>query len=101
MKNGTVGTVYVVSAASGAGKTSLLRALIAEDSGLAVSVSHTTRDPRPAEQDGVDYHFVDDPTFVRLIEQEAFVEHAHVLTGGMVRVGRQFRLSLSRAVMFC
>lgn len=78
MENGTVGTVYVVSAASGAGKTSLLRALIAEDSGLAVSVSHTTRDPRPAEQDGVDYHFVDEPTFVRLIEQDAFVEHAHV-----------------------
>lgn len=78
MENGTVETVYVVSAASGAGKTSLLRALIEQDSGLAVSVSHTTRAPRSAERDGVDYHFVDDPTFVGLIEQNAFVEHAHV-----------------------
>lgn len=78
MENGTVGTVYVVSAASGAGKTSLLRALIEHDAGLAVSVSHTTRAPRPAERDGHDYHFIDEAAFLRLIEQDAFVEHAHV-----------------------
>ena len=78
MENGTVETVYVVSAASGAGKTSLLRALIEQDSGLAVSVSHTTRNPRSAERDGVDYHFVDDDQFVDLIDKNAFVEHAHV-----------------------
>lgn len=78
MENGTVETVYVVSAASGAGKTSLLRALIEQDAGLAVSVSHTTRAPRSAERDGMDYHFVDDDTFVGLIDQNAFVEHAHV-----------------------
>ncbi|MBS3786331.1 MAG: guanylate kinase [Gammaproteobacteria bacterium] len=78
MENGTIETVYVVSAASGAGKTSLLRALIEQDSGLAVSVSHTTRTPRSAERDGVDYHFVDDDQFVDLIDKNAFVEHAHV-----------------------
>ncbi len=78
MNTGMTGTIYIVSAASGAGKTSLLRGLMARDPGLVISVSHTTRAPRPGEQDGVDYYFVDEPEFVRLIDEGAFLEHAHV-----------------------
>ena len=78
MNTGTTGTLYIVSAASGAGKTSLLRALMARDPHLVISVSHTTRAPRPGERDGHDYHFVDEAEFRRLIEAGAFVEHARV-----------------------
>jgi guanylate kinase len=72
------GTLYIVSAASGAGKTSLLRALIARDQRLCFSVSHTTRQPRPGEQEGHDYYFVTDAAFQRLVDADAFLEHAQV-----------------------
>lgn len=78
MQSGTTGTLYIVSAASGAGKTSLLRALMERDPRLCFSVSHTTRQPRPGERDGRDYHFVDEQGFRRLIDADAFLEHAHV-----------------------
>ena len=78
MNQGMTGTLYIVSAASGAGKTSLLRALMAHDPQLVISVSHTTRAPRPGEVDGHDYHFVDDAAFAALIDQGAFLEHAQV-----------------------
>jgi guanylate kinase len=71
-------TLFVVSAPSGAGKTSLLRDLLQRDAGLSLSVSHTTRAMRPGERDGVDYHFVDLPAFERLVEEGAFIEHARV-----------------------
>ena len=71
-------TLFVVSAPSGAGKTSLLRELLATDPQLALSVSHTTRAMRPGEQDGVHYHYVDVPSFEKLVEQGVFVEHARV-----------------------
>ena len=73
------GTLFIISAPSGAGKTSLVRALL-ETAGnrLALSVSHTTRGPRPAEVDGEDYHFVDSDTFRRMIDEVAFLEHARV-----------------------
>lgn len=70
--------LYVVAAPSGGGKTSLINALLKQDARVALSVSFTTRSPRPGEQDGVHYHFVDDPEFVRLIGQNAFLEHAEV-----------------------
>lgn len=72
------GTLYVISAPSGAGKTSLVRALIERTERLGVSVSHTTRPMRPGEAHGVNYHFVDEPTFERLIERGEFFEHAWV-----------------------
>ncbi len=72
------GTLYIVSAPSGAGKTSLVKALLERDQGVALSVSHTTRAPRPGEEDGVHYHFVDNPTFDRMVEDGAFLEHARV-----------------------
>ncbi|MFO7552297.1 MAG: guanylate kinase [Haliea sp.] len=72
------GTLYTVSAPSGAGKTSLVNALIARCNQLRVSVSHTTRPQRPGEQDGVNYHFVDEAAFLGMLEQAAFLEHARV-----------------------
>lgn len=72
------GTLYIVSAPSGAGKTSLVKALIGSVPELVVSVSHTTRPPRPGEEDGVHYHFVDAARFLGLVEDGAFLEHARV-----------------------
>ncbi|MEP5567339.1 MAG: guanylate kinase [Halioglobus sp.] len=72
------GTLYTVSAPSGAGKTSLVAALIERTQELRVSVSHTTREKRPGESDGVDYHFVDENQFVAMLDTAEFLEHATV-----------------------
>jgi guanylate kinase len=72
------GRLHVISAPSGAGKTSLVKALLAARPSLAVSVSHTTRTMRPTEVDGRDYHFVDNAEFDRLVAAGAFLEHARV-----------------------
>ncbi|MDM7322415.1 MAG: guanylate kinase [Gammaproteobacteria bacterium] len=72
------GQLYVISAPSGAGKTSLVKALRETLPGIAVSVSHTTRAMRPGEVDGVHYHFVDHATFERMVEHGDFLEHARV-----------------------
>ena len=72
------GTLYVVSAPSGAGKTSLLKQLIQEMDWVETSVSHTTREKRPGEQPGVDYHFICPEAFKSLIAEQAFFEHAEV-----------------------
>ena len=75
-----VGTLYIVSAPSGAGKSSLIKALLAEERSYEaqVSVSHTTRAPRPGEVDGEHYHFVSEAEFKQLIEENAFFEWAEV-----------------------
>ena len=72
------GLLFTVSAPSGAGKTSLVRALAKQDSNLRVSISHTTRPRRPTEQDGLNYHFIDREKFLRMAEQGGFLEHAQV-----------------------
>jgi len=73
------GTLYIISAPSGAGKSSLLRALLDVMGGeLTVSVSHTTRYPRPGEVDGSDYHFVDSAVFAGMVSRGDFLEHAQV-----------------------
>jgi guanylate kinase len=72
------GTLYIVSAPSGAGKTSLVKALLESTEGVTVSVSHTTRAMRPGEQDGRDYHFVDVDQFQQMVAAGAFLEHAQV-----------------------
>ena len=73
------GTLYIISAPSGAGKSSLLRALLEILGGsLALSVSHTTRSPRPGEVNGKDYHFIDVATFRKMVDSNAFFEHAQV-----------------------
>jgi len=79
VSNAGNGTLYIVSAPSGAGKSSLLRALLESMAGtLALSVSHTTRSPRPGEIDGKDYHFIDATAFREMVSQDAFLEHARV-----------------------
>jgi len=72
------GTLYVVSAPSGAGKTSLLKELTEADPLLGVAVSHTTRAPRPGEQNDVHYHFIGQATFDAMITTGEFLEHANV-----------------------
>ena len=72
------GNLFIVAAPSGAGKTSRVRELVATDPQLVVSVSHTTRPPRPGETDGQDYHFVDPQRFRALIADNGFLEHAEV-----------------------
>ncbi|HWP95187.1 MAG TPA: guanylate kinase [Gammaproteobacteria bacterium] len=72
------GRLYVISAPSGAGKTSLVRALMAADPSIAHSISYTTRPPRPNEIHGRDYFFVDRETFRRMVERGEFLEHAEV-----------------------
>ena len=81
----TLGNLFILAAPSGAGKSSLIKALLERhlstddhNNAMQVSVSHTTRAPRPREIDGVHYHFVDHTEFESLIEQGAFFEHAEV-----------------------
>ncbi|WP_018984260.1 guanylate kinase [Salinimonas chungwhensis] len=78
-----LGNLFILAAPSGAGKSSLIKALLekhehAADFPMQVSVSHTTRNPRPGEQDGVHYHFVSRNQFEKLIEQGVFFEWAEV-----------------------
>ena len=74
------GTLYTISAPSGAGKTSLVTALLEKSTGLQVSISHTTRPKRPGEVDGVNYHFVSKEQFQAMLTQQAFLEHAQVFS---------------------
>jgi guanylate kinase len=72
------GTLFIVTAPSGAGKTTLVRGLLARDPQVSLSVSYTTRPPRPGEEEGEDYHFVDVPTFKSLRDKGEFLEWAEV-----------------------
>jgi len=72
------GTLFIVTAPSGAGKTSLVEALTEREQQLCVSVSHTTRIKRPGEEDSVNYHFVDKDTFMEMLQAGNFFESAHV-----------------------
>ena len=72
------GNLFVVVAPSGAGKTSLVDALLKRESNIRLSISYTTRAPREGEKDGREYHFVDKPAFERMIAAGDFLEHANV-----------------------
>jgi guanylate kinase len=72
------GILFILSAPSGAGKTSLVKALLQREPTLGLAISHTTRAPRPGEVDGIHYHFVAEGHFLSLIEDGAFLEHARV-----------------------
>nr|WP_298171632.1 guanylate kinase [uncultured Pseudomonas sp.] len=74
----TTGTLYIISAPSGAGKTSLVKALIDSEALIRVSVSHTTRAMRPGEVDGVNYHFTSHEQFHKMLDNSEFLEHAEV-----------------------
>lgn len=72
------GNLYVVAAPSGTGKTSLVKALVEKMENLSVSISHTTRDIRPGEEDGVNYFFISKDEFMEMIHNQEFLEHADV-----------------------
>ena len=72
------GLLFVITAPSGAGKSSLIAKLLEDERGLALSVSYTTRSPRPGEQNGREYHFVDLPAFEAMLERGEFLESAEV-----------------------
>ncbi|MDE2224955.1 MAG: guanylate kinase [Xanthomonadaceae bacterium] len=72
------GHLFIVAAPSGAGKSTLVNALLAREPGIALSISHTTRAPRPGDVDGVQYHFIDRATFKRMVANGDFLEHADV-----------------------
>ena len=74
----TRGHLFIVSAPSGAGKSTLVNALLECEPGIVLSISHTTRAPRPGDVDGVQYHFVDRAAFERMVEAGDFLEHAEV-----------------------
>ena len=95
------GQLYVISAPSGAGKTSLVKALLAARDELVVSVSHTTRTPRSHEIDGRDYHFIGATEFRRLVADGAFLEHAQVFDNyyGTGREQVDARLAAGRSVL--
>ncbi len=97
----TPGNLFVVAAPSGAGKSSLVKALLELDSHLGVSVSHTTRAPRGQEQDGREYHFVDHPAFQAMIDREEFFEWAEVHGNryGTSRTGIEARLMAGEDVV--
>ena len=72
------GKLFVITAPSGAGKTSLIEAVMRDDPTLKISISYTTRRPRKGEKEGVDYHFIDVPTFLKMKERGEFLESAEV-----------------------
>ena len=72
------GSLFIISAPSGAGKTSLVKALVEKDGNLLASVSHTTRSPRPGEKEGNNYHFVKKSFFDKMVNQREFLESAQV-----------------------
>ncbi len=92
--------LVILSAPSGAGKSSLAKALAA-DPRFGISVSHTTRPPRPGEQDGVHYHFVDQAAFDRLVAEQAFLEHACVFGNryGTTRLAVETLMAQGRHVL--
>jgi len=91
----TRGTLFVLAAPSGAGKTSLVKALLERMPGLQMSVSHTTRPRRPTEQHGREYYFIDVPEFDRMVADAQFLEHARVFDNlyGTGRVPVEARLA--------
>ena len=76
----TTGSLFTISAPSGAGKTSLVTALTKSMSDICVSISHTTRAIRPGEQNGTNYHFIDTDKFLDMVGNGEFLEHAKVFT---------------------
>lgn len=96
------GLMLVLSSPSGAGKTTLSRRLLSQDDDITLSVSVTTRPMRPGEVDGVDYHFIDRPTFDRMVAEEALLEHATVFENsyGTPRAAVEATLADGRDVLF-
>ena len=96
------GILFIVSSPSGAGKSTISRKLLASDQGLEMSVSATTRPPRPGEVDGKDYHFVSLDGFRQMVADNDFLEWAHVFDNryGTPRAPVEKALSEGRDVLF-
>lgn len=96
------GVLFVLSSPSGAGKSTISRKLLADDPGLTMSVSATTRAMRPGERDGVDYHFVDLSAFKQMVADNEFLEWAHVFDHryGTPRAAVDRMLSEGKDVLF-
>ncbi len=91
MTQSSTGKLFVISAPSGAGKTTLVREIMAADPQLKFSVSYTTREKRHNEVEGVAYHFVDTPTFEAMANNNEFLEHANVFDNRYGTSGEQVR----------
>jgi guanylate kinase len=96
------GILFIVSSPSGAGKSTIARKLLASEPGLEMSVSATTREPRPGEVDGKDYHFVDKDHFKAMVAENQFLEWAHVFGHryGTPRAPVEHALAEGRDVLF-
>ncbi|MEI7610205.1 MAG: guanylate kinase [Rhodospirillaceae bacterium] len=96
------GLLFVLSSPSGAGKSTISRRLLADNPMLSMSISATTRPPRPGERDGVDYQFVDHPRFEAMVAADAFLEHATVFSNryGTPKAPVEAQLALGRDVLF-
>ncbi|MEW5703621.1 MAG: guanylate kinase [Pseudomonadota bacterium] len=96
------GLMLVLSSPSGAGKTTIARALLGRDSGIAMSVSCTTRPKRPEEKEGRDYHFIDETAFDRQAREGAFLEHAKIFGNryGTPKVAVENALKAGRDLLF-
>jgi len=73
-----LGKIFIIAAPSGAGKTSLVNAFVPRLDRIKISVSYTTRPPRPDDEEGIDYHFIDDAEFSHMVSEHAFLEYANV-----------------------
>jgi len=95
------GSLYIVAAPSGAGKSTLVNALLERERGIELSISHTTRPPRPGEADGEHYHFCTLAEFERLVEHDELLEHAlvHGNRYGTARSAVEPRLAAGRDVL--
>jgi guanylate kinase len=92
------GTLYVISAPSGTGKTTLVKALVDAMSGITVSISHTTRPRRPAEMHGINYYFIDQQEFEHMVDDNDFLEHATVFDNCYGTSRRWVEETLSRGL---
>ncbi len=92
------GMLYIISAPSGAGKTSLLKALLEETDLIEVSVSYTTRGKRAGEREGVDYHYISQERFKQMIDDEQFIEHAEVFGNFYGTSKRQIKEKLKAGI---
>ncbi|MDP6574846.1 MAG: guanylate kinase [Rhodospirillales bacterium] len=96
------GLLLILSSPSGAGKTTISRAILEGDAGIELSVSVTTRPPRPGEVDGEDYHFIDEPAFRRMVAEGRLLEHALVFGNsyGTPREAVEKAVTAGRDVLF-
>ncbi len=92
------GMLYIISAPSGAGKTSLVKALLEKTDLVEISVSYTTRTKRPGELEGVDYHYIEKETFKQMIVDDQFIEHAEVFGNYYGTSKRQIKEKLQAGI---